>query len=333
MMSSKMELSNLRALVALSELGTFANAGERLHLSAPAVFDQIRKLEMEAGEKLYERAGRKLRITQTGQLLIEYARRMLQEHDAALEALKDVRSVSRGVVRFGCGPHMSVSVIPHLFRAYLASYPNVEIRLITGDDHLLFDRLRTGAIDLLMMNLPVDDLAFESIPLWKYEMVLVVSPGDPCANDPAMLAGRPFIMYQRAYLVEAAIQRFCIEAGFQPRIVMQIDQADSIKELIKLGLGISLLPVWSVSEEVKLGTLRVVRLPNRKLINETGITYRKTQHVPAAVRALCEVAKNWKSWLPTAGDVIAIPATGARFRPAARINGSGVARVIEFQTS
>ena len=87
---------------------------------------------------------------------------MLQEHNAALAAVKDVRSVSRGMVRLGCGPHRSVSVIPHLFRAYLASYPNLDLRLFAGDDNLLFDRLRGGRIDLSMMNLPVDDSAFSS---------------------------------------------------------------------------------------------------------------------------------------------------------------------------
>lgn len=91
---------------------------------------------------------------------------------------------------------------------------------------------------------------------------------------------------QRTYLVEARIQRFCIEAEFQPRIVIQIDQANSIKELIKLGFGISILPLWSVSEEIRIATLQMVRLSKRKVINMTGLIYRKTLHVPAGVRAL-----------------------------------------------
>ena len=91
---------------------------------------------------------------------------------------------------------------------------------------------------------------------------------------------------------------------------MQIDQVDSIKELIKLGLGISILPLWSVSEEMRIGMLQVVRLSKPKLINETGLIYCKTLHVPDAVRALCGVTADWKNWLPRAGDVIPIHRAG-----------------------
>ena len=298
-----MELSQLRALIAIAELGNFGKAGARLHLSPPAVFEQIRRLESDVAEKLYERAGRKLAMTEAGRLVVDYARRILQEHDAALVALKELGGAERGMLRFGCGPHISVSVVPHLFRAFLAKYPNVELRLVTGNDPLLFEELREGKIDLLMMNLPVDDAALEQISLWRYEMVFVVAPEDPVSNDPAELAQRPFILYQRAFLIEDAIRRFCVDAGFEPRMVMHNDQADSIKELVKLGLGISLLPLWSVSEEARRGALRILRLPNRSLFGETGLLYRKSMHISSSIRALVSVAHDWPNWLPRAQDV------------------------------
>ena len=301
-----MELSQLRALIAISELGNFGKAGLRLHLSPPAVFEQVRRLESEVAEKLYERAGRRLAITEAGRLVVDYARRIVQEHDAALIALRELGGVERGMLRFGCGPHISVSVVPHLLRAFLAKHPNVELRLITGGDTLLFEELHGGKVDLLMMNLPVDDPSLEQVALWRYEMVFVVAPDDPVGNDPGELAKRPFILYQRAFIIEDAIRRFCVDAGFEPRMVMHNDQADSIKELVKLGMGISLLPLWSVSEEAGRGTLRVLRLPNRSLFSETGLLYRKSQHVSSTIRALVDVARDWPNWLPRAQDVRAV---------------------------
>ena len=94
-----MELSQLRALIAIAEVGNFGKAGLRLHLSPPAVFDQVRRLESELGEKVYERAGRKLALTDAGRLIIDYARRILQEHDSALIALKELGGLERGSLR------------------------------------------------------------------------------------------------------------------------------------------------------------------------------------------------------------------------------------------
>lgn len=298
-----MELTHLRALIGIGELANFRKAGEQLNLSAPAVFEQVRLLEQHVGQKLYERAGRKLVLTEAGTLLLSYARRMMREHDEALGALHELSGVSRGLLRFGCGPHISVAVVPHLLRAFLAKYPGIEVRLITGNDHALFDDLRSGRVDMLMMNLPVADPALVQIGLWRYEMVFIAAPDHPVTSDPSALAQQPFILYQRAFLIEEAIRQFCVEVGFEPRVVMQNDQADSIKELVKLGLGVSLLPLWSVSEDVRRGTLRIVRLPDRHLFSETGLIYRKSPYISAAVQALVGVAHEWREWLPRAGDV------------------------------
>ncbi len=305
-----MELAHSRALIAVGELGSFSKAGERLHLSPPAVFAQIHQLEAELGEKLYERAGRKLALTPTGRILLDHCRRLIVVHDEAVGAVRDLSGLQRGSLYLGCGPHISVSIVPHLLRAYLAKHPNVELRLITGNDHMLFEDLHAGKVDLILMNLPVDAPDLVQDPLWRYEMVFVVPPEDPAANQAtisaAELSTRPFILYQRSVVIESAIRQFCVEVGFEPKVVMQNDQADSIKELVKLGLGISLLPLWSVSDDVRRGALRTLRLANRQLFSVTGLIYRKSAHQPMAVRALLKVAHQWKAWLPRAEDVLVI---------------------------
>jgi DNA-binding transcriptional LysR family regulator len=305
-----MELSHTRALVAVGELGSFNRAGERLHLSPPAVFAQIHQLEGEVGEKLYERTGRKLTLTPAGRLLIEYCRRLLVLHDEAVGAIRELSGIQRGSLHLGCGPHISVSIVPHLLRKFLSLHPNVEVRLITGNDASLFDALHGGKVDLILMNLPVEDTNLEQDPLWRYELVFVVPPNDPAADrkmiSAAELASRRFILYQRTVVIETAIREFCVSVGFEPNVIMQNDQADSIKELVKLGLGISLLPLWSVSEDARRGSLCILRLANRQLFSVTGLLYRKSAYLPTAVRALLGVAQDWKTWLPHAGDVFPI---------------------------
>jgi DNA-binding transcriptional LysR family regulator len=157
------------------------------------------------------------------------------------------------------------------------------------------------------MTLPIEELGLEVDPLWQYEMVFVVSPLDPVSSLRTVTASdlqdKPFILYRRANVIEAAIRCFCDQVGFTPKVVMDDDQADSIKELIKLGLGISLLPMWSVSEDVRRGKLRILRLKDRHLFHLMGLVHRKTTYRPAVLSALSSVAHRWPEWLPLAEDI------------------------------
>lgn len=304
-----MELSHVRSLIAVAESSGFGRAAERLNLSPPAVFAHISQMESELGEKLYERAGRKLVLTPAGRTLLEYCRRLVVLHDEAVGAIRDLSGTHRGSLYLGCGPHISVAIVPHLLRAYLAQNPNVDLRLVTGNDDALFHDLHGGKVDVLLMNLPVDMPDIVQEPLWRYEMVFVLPAADAAGAGgkaaASELAARPFILYQRSVIIDSAIRQFCAAAGFEPKLVMENDQADSIKELVKLGLGISLLPAWSVSADVRQGTLRVVRMADRQLFATTGLIYRKAAHVPMTLRLLLSVAHQWPTWLPHAEDVLA----------------------------
>src|SRR5260370_28690761 len=135
-----------------------------MHLSPPAVFAQIHQLEAELGEKLYERTGRSLALTPTGRILMEHCRRLILAHDEAVAAVRDLSGLQRGSLYLGCGPHISVSIVPHLLRAYLSGHPNEERRLITANDAALFDDVCAGKLDRILTNLPVDNPAYQHDP-------------------------------------------------------------------------------------------------------------------------------------------------------------------------
>jgi len=313
-----MELSQLRAIIALGELASFSKAGEYLHLSPPAVFGQIRQLEDELGQKLYERIGRRLHLTDAGELLVKHAKTIVEKHDEAAAALRELSGVTAGVLRIGCGPHGSICVLPHLFRAFLAAHPNTEIRLTTGDDRKLISDLRTGLLDVMLMTLPLQDPDFEEEPLWRYEMVFVLPPrGRPGQRPTAReLLKYPFILYRRTVVVDAAIREICLREGIEPRVVMENDLPDSIKELVKLGIGASMLPLWSVGDEARAGTLQILRPRNRHLYGY-GLVYRRAGYRPKAATALALIAHRWSEWWPMAGNVVPpeFPQSGAADSP------------------
>lgn len=300
-----MELSQLRAILALREFASLARVGEQLHLSPSAVFCQIRQLEDETGQKLYERIGKRLRLTAAGELLVEYARSILETHDAALTALREQSGNKRSLLRLGCGPHSSLRVIPHLLRAFLARYPNTEVRLATSDDRGLIRDVRLGLLDAIIMSQPVGEAELEEEPLWSYEMVFVLPPaakGQAARPRLAELNTMPFILYRRTVVVDSAIRQLCQEAKVSVPVSMENDEPDSIKELVKLGLGFTVLPLWSVADEVKRGSLRILRARRRQYHN-FGLLFRNSSYRPRVLAELREVAREWKQWWPLAKHV------------------------------
>lgn len=302
-----MEISQLRAILALQDLASFAKAGKHLHLSPPAVFGQIRQLEDALGQRLYERAGKRLELTPAGRDLAEYAKTILETHDAAMAALKAGDNRDGGILRIGCGPHSSLRILPELLRAFLKKNPHTDIRLITGDDPPLLRDLEAGSLDAVFMSLPVHGPALKQDALWQYEMVLVVAPAGARGSRNKLpkieeLQGAPFILYRRLLVVDDAINRLCASLGLNRNVVMESDQPDAIKELVKLGLGIAVLPLWSVGDDARQGKLRIVR-PKTRQLYQYGMLYRRSGYQPHNLSALIDTAHEWPQWWPLARHV------------------------------
>jgi DNA-binding transcriptional LysR family regulator len=323
-----LDLSALRALIALGDLASFTRVAQKVNLSSSAVFCQIRQLEDQLSDKLYERNGKWLRLTPTGRLLTEYAEKILGVHDAALGSLRPDGSEKRELIRVGCGPHGSVQIVPYLLQVLIRQQPRAEFRMISADDNSLLDDLRSGLLDSVFMSLPhqaneVGDL--ERKPLWSYEFVLVLPPTSSGLFPSPALSGlrdAPFIAYKRPMVIDAAHQQLAGDLGFDLNVVMENDEADSIKELVRMGLGISFLPHWHVASEAHKGALRILHPPRRQCYNY-GLLYRRSEHQAELLTRFLNVAAQWKTWWPLAKYVQPPFATQAAPAKAQNSTGSG----------
>ncbi len=293
-----MELSQLRALLALKETCSLAKAGEYLHLSSSAVFSKIRQLEDETGQKLYERIGRCLELTDVGRMLAERADALVRAHDATIELVREKGGAGFTTLRLGSGPHSSLHIVPELLQAFLAAHPKTDLRFHTSDDRSLLRDLRIGVLDAVLMTLPVDDSELAEAPLWRYEMVFVLPPAKRGAVKRARLDDlktHPFIFYRRSTTIDTAVSQLCRASGFEPKVVMENDQPDSIKAMVHLGLGISVLPYWSVADDCRSGALRIIR-PRQRRLQTYGVLYRRSEYRPKILDAFLDVARQWEKW-------------------------------------
>lgn len=295
-----MEISQIKAIVAMSELESLAKVGEKLHLSPSAIFCQIRQLEDELGQKLYERFGKRLQLTEAGDLVAEYGKRLLATHDAAVDAVKDSR-LGKRLVRVGCGPLSSQRVAPPMLKALVERHKDIEIRLTTSDDQTLLTDLKRGFLDVVLMSLPVGDPTLTEEPLWSYTMVFVLPPPQGRERTPRLsdLKDRPFILYRRTVLIDAVLQQLFRDLKVEPRILMENDEPNSIKELVRLGLGITILPVWSVADDARRGALCTRAIRTSRHYNY-GLLWRREGYQPKALTAFVQTARRWREWWPLA---------------------------------
>jgi DNA-binding transcriptional LysR family regulator len=165
--------------------------------------------------------------------------------------------------------------------------------------------VRTGLLDAILMTLPVHDKELTEEALWRYEIVFVMPSSSRLRRRVANLRDLkdlPFILYRRSVVIDRALREMCAALGFTPNVVMENDEVDSIKEMVRLGFGITLLPLWSVGDEAKRGGLRVLR-PRRKQLYSYGLLYRSVEYRPRVLTHLQEVAHQWQEWWPHAADV------------------------------
>ncbi len=298
-----MQFDQLRAMLALADVSNLSRAAERLHLSTPALFNQIRQLEEELGVRLYERVGRGLQLTDKGRLLAEHARRILEARNQAIEELSAGAASARNVLRLGSGPYSSVHIVPFLLRAVLESCTNVDVRLFVGDDASLIRDLRAGVLDVAFMRTGLEEPSIEEWPLWQYEMVFVLplpKYGEWRQQvDVATLHDKPFILLKRPHVIEKAIHALCVTNGFSPRTVMEHWDPGCILELVKLGIGYSILPLWIAGMAWKRNELSVLRVQSPS-IQSHGLIMRRSGHTPRILADVCDIARRWQEWLPLA---------------------------------
>ncbi len=287
-----MEFRELRSLIALADLGSIARAAEKLHLSPPAIHKQLKLLETELDVQLYEKVGRNLRLTQAAEVLLPYLKDMLAEYQSALSALDEWRGLKRGLVSIGTGP--TTYVLPAILKQFRHTNPGVEVFVETGNTPVLLESLSKGSLDLAM--LVSADLTerqdFYVEATWDFEFVLISHLRRPPRRPRlAGLKNSRFILYRKGSRMQQSIDRYFATHGFEPNVVMRLDNSDLIKAMVRAGLGISMLPFWVVAKDVKDGNLSLIHQAEPRLYSKLALVRRKMSYVPGAVQAFINAAR------------------------------------------
>ena len=255
-----MDIRQIKAFVAIAETGTFTAGAARVHVTQAAISMQIRQLENETGAKLFIRAPRRVILTEAGEKLLERAYVILREHDAALEELAALTGAHRGRLRIGSASAMvSADPLPQVLRELRNAHPGVETSVASGTSESLVQQVLAGELDAVFVSLPVEARGVQSELLSEDYLVAIASPKHKLAKQKVVsayaLAGEKLILGERGGNTRRLIDQFFAHAGVSLSVAMELSRLAAIKRMVEEGMGVGIVPLQSVREEVARGSL------------------------------------------------------------------------------
>ncbi len=255
-----MEIRQLRAFVAIAELGTFTAAALRVHVTQAAISMQIRQLENELNARLFVRAPRRVMLTEAGEQLLHRARQILRDHDAALDEIAELAGAERGRLRIGSASAMvTTDILPGLLKEVRKQHAGAEVSVVSGTSEALVQQILAGEVDLAFVSLPVEARGINTERLSEDQLVAIASPRHKLAKQRTIsaytLAGEKLILGERGGNTRRLIDQFFAQAGVTLQVSMELSRQAAIRRMVEEDMGVGIVPLHSVVDEVERGRL------------------------------------------------------------------------------
>lgn len=291
-----MEIRQLKAFLAIAEAKTFTAGARRVNVTQAAISMQIRQLEEEVGLPLFTRTPRRVILTEAGEHLLERARKILREHDAAVAEIAEIAGSEHGRLRIGSASGtFAMNQLPVILQEIRRKYPNSELTVTAGTSSRLVDRILHGEIDTAFVSLPVDNLSISTESLFSDEIVAVAWPGHPLAKEKyisaATLAGENLILGERGGNTRRMIDEFFAAANVRPNITMELSRQEAINRMVEIGMGVGIAGVKSVAKEIKGGRLVSWYIEGAEIKWELGLARLRGGHYSPIAKEFVRLCK------------------------------------------
>src|SRR5580765_1690216 len=287
-----MEIWQLRTFCEIAETLNFTKASEKLHLTQSAVSHQIRSLEDELGVSLFIRTKRGVLLTDAGKSALEHAKRILNEAEEMREHMAGRERALAGRVRVAAATQALVYLFAPLFEDFMDAYESVELVFrTTPTTEQTVDDILSGVADVGFASMAVYSPTLQVAELFDDELVLVVGKKHRLAKQTqvsvADLKDERWILFERGASIRRATDAFFKTVKVEPEMALESNDTYFVKLMIERGLGISLMPSWTVKEEVRNAKLAQTRIKSHELRRSVAMVSLKGSP-SAPIRAFIE---------------------------------------------
>lgn len=250
-----MNLSNFDAFLAVMQTGSVSLAAEKLFLTQPAISKRLKSLEQELDVRLFEPAGRGIQPTQAAHELLPRVKHWLLEYEDIKHALSHAQNRTGGILRLGTSHHIGLHHLPCLLRQYMQQYPEVQLDVHFVDSEQAHQAVLSGELELAFLTLPPQfDARLNYQPLWQDALQFVVAPFHILARQQELkledLVNYPCLLpAAHTYTSQITLQAF-EQHGLKPQANMSTNPLESIRMLVSIGLGWSVLPTTLINHEL-----------------------------------------------------------------------------------
>ncbi|MGG1877003.1 MULTISPECIES: LysR family transcriptional regulator [Paenibacillus] len=296
-----MELRQLQYTLQIAADKNFSRAAEKLHIAQPSLSQQLSKLEKELGVRLFQRNTSTVELTHAGASFVEHAQKIMDAVEQLKQEMSDISQLRKGKVVVGSMPITGSHLLPRVLPAFKQSYPDIEITLLEDSSMNLEKLTASGKADLSLLALPLSEPSLSWVPIGEEMIDLAVPPQHPLAERAAADPVRPITIDEirnEAFVVLKKGQGFrkltfdiCRDAGFEPNVVFESNNIETLQSLVATGMGITLVPRFIArakrSEFIPVYLPLAEPSPSRTLV----VAYRNGRYLSKAAEAFIDTFK------------------------------------------
>ncbi|HBP48456.1 transcriptional regulator CynR [Pseudomonas sp. FSL R10-0056] len=282
---------HIKYFLAVAQHHSFTKAAAALHVSQPALSQQVRQLEESLSAQLFDRSGRTTRLTDAGEVYLRYARRASQELEEGKRAIHDVGDLSRGALRVALTPTFTTYLVGPLVEAFHSRYPNITLNLREIAQEQMEELLLADELDVGIAFEDGHSQDIETQPLLIEALALVVGERHPLAGQSAIdldaLSAESLILLSEEFATREQIDRYCRQHNITPRVKMEANVIGAVIEVVRRTTLSTLLPA---TVALAHQGLFAIELSPQRLHRTAVLMQRKGAYQTSAARAFIELA-------------------------------------------
>jgi DNA-binding transcriptional LysR family regulator len=295
-MYDDLNLNQLRVFHTVARVLNFTRAADELHLTQPGISKHIKGLEAFYGTRLFDRLGKKVVLTQAGEILFKASGAMAELLQESRARMHDLRGLAGGKLRLGASITIGTYLLPALLVKFRNAFPEVDIKVDIALSQQVVDKVLNNTLEIGFVGHHAEDRRLTAFPFRKEKMVLAVAPEHPWAarTSPVRLkelSGQPFLLSREGSGTRTTLSALLDKAGIALENTMELGTAEGVKQAVEANLGVSILSHHVIAKDLATGAIQAVRLAGGAPTRQLSGVYHKDRYLSAAARAFMEIAR------------------------------------------